>query len=111
MEKLKNNFSLGEREMYLLIISKNDEIKVFVENILYVKENLNYLELNPVTDSDKKINLLKPLEIDSIDLDSKLSKVTNNIDVLLKNYNETCEIINKKFALYDKLLSKLENQL
>ena len=30
----------------------------------------------------------------------------NNIDNLLKNYTETIDIINKKFALYNELLDK-----
>ncbi len=111
MEKLKNNHTLQEKEMYVLITDKSDEIKTFLENINYVKENLNFLELNPITDGNKKIESIKPLEIDSIDLDSKLLKINNNVDVLLKNYNETCEVINKKFALYDKLLSNLENKI
>ena len=95
--------------MYILISDKVDEVKDFVDNINYVKENLNFLELNPITDSNNKIEMIKPLEVDSIDLESKLSKVNNNVDVLLKNYNETCDVINKKFALYDRLLRKLEN--
>lgn len=96
--------------MYLLITDKCDDIKNFVDNTNYIKENLNFLDLNPITDCNKKIEMLRPIEVDSIDLDSKLLKVNNNIDILLKNYNETCEVINKKFALYDRLLSKLENK-
>lgn len=96
--------------MYLLITDKLEEIKSFVENINYIKENLNFLELNPVSDCNKKIELIKPLEVESIELDSKLTNINNNIDILLKNYNETCDVINKKFALYDKLLKRLENK-
>lgn len=96
--------------MYLLITDKLEEIKSFVDNINYVKENLNFLELNPITDCNKKIEMIKPMEVESIELDSKLAKVSGNIDVLLKNYNETCDVINKKFALYDKLLKKIESK-
>ena len=32
--------------------------------------------------------------------------MTDNIDNLLQNYNETIEIINQKFALYNELLDK-----
>ncbi len=110
MEKLITNNQLTEKEMYLLIMDKYDEIRSFVDNINFVKENVNFLDLNPITDCNKKIELIKPIEVQSIELDSKLSKVSGNIDVLLKNYNETCDVINKKFALYDKLLRKLESK-
>jgi hypothetical protein len=109
VEKLLSNHQLSEKEMYLLITDKLDEIRSFTDNINYVKENLNFLELNPITDCNKKIEMIKPLEVESIELDSKLSKVGNNIDILLKNYNETCDVINKKFALYDKLLRRIES--
>lgn len=110
VEKLITNHQLSEKEMYLLITDKLEEIRSFVDNINYVKENLNFLELNPITDCNKKIETIKPLEVGSIELDSKLAKISNNIDVLLKNYNETCEVINKKFAMYDKLLIKIESK-
>jgi len=96
--------------MYLLITDKLEEIKNFVEHITFFKENLNFLDLNPITDSNKKIEMIKPIEVESIDLESKLSNVNKNVDILLKNYNETCSVINKKFALYDKLLKRLENK-
>ncbi len=110
MEKLITNNQLNEKEMYLLINDKIEEIKSFANNIIYIRENLNFLELNPVTDCNKKIEQIKNLEVESIELDSKLCKMNNNIDILLKNYNETCDVINKKFALYDKLLKRLEKK-
>ena len=110
MEKIKNNHNLQEKEMYYLIDDKSDEIKTFLDNTNYVKENLNFLEMNPITDANKKIDMIKPLEEKSIELDSKLMKLDTNVDILLKNYNETCDVINRKFAMYDKLLKKLESQ-
>ena len=53
----------------------------------------------------EKINAIKPLELQSMNLEAKVSKMNDNVDNLLKNYNETIDIINKKFALYNQLLS------
>jgi len=47
---------------------------------------------------------LQSHEIKTIDLESKMAKMSDNIDLLLQNYNETVDIINKKFALYNQLL-------
>jgi len=110
MEKIKNKNNLEEKEMYFLIENKDDDIRNFLDNINYVKENLNFLEMNPITDADKKIDMLKPLEEKSIGLDANLIKINSNVDTLLKNYSETCDVINRKFAMYDKLLKKLENK-
>merc|ERR1711957_835620 len=110
LEKVKNKHNLEEKEMMFLITQKDDEIRIFLDNINYVKENLNFLEMNPITDANKKIDMLKPLEEKSIGLDSNLVKINTNVDTLLKNYSETCDVINRKFAMYDKLLKKLESK-
>ena len=57
-----------------------------------------------MTNGEEKMKTLKTYELKSIDLESKMTKMTDNIDLLLQNYNETVDIINKKFALYNKLL-------
>ena len=104
-DKLKNDTNLGDKEMYFLLMSNFDEIRSFLENLKYIKKNQKYLELNPIVDADEKINAIKPLESQSMNLEAKVSKMNDNIDNLLKNYNETIDIINKKFALYNQLLS------
>ena len=92
--------------MYFLLMSNFDELKTFLENLNYVKKNHKYLELNPIVDAQDKIKMMKPLELKTMNLESKISKMTDNIDNLLQNYNETVEIINQKFALYNELLDK-----
>ncbi len=105
-EKLKDESNLQDKEMYFLLISNFDELKSFLENLNYVKKNQKYLELNPIVDAQDKIKTMKPLELKTMNLESKISKMTDNIDNLLQNYNETIEIINQKFALYNELLDK-----
>ena len=105
-EKLKDESNLQDKEMYFLLISNFDELKSFLENLNYVKKNQMYLELNPIVDVQYKIKTMKPLELKTMNLESKISKMTDNIDNLLQNYNETIEIINQKFALYNELLDK-----
>ena len=92
--------------MYFLLMSNFDELKTFLENLNYVKKNQKYLELNPIVDAQDKIKMMKPLELKTMNLESKISKMTDKIDNLLQNYNETVEIINQKFALYNELLDK-----
>ena len=105
-EKLKDESNLQDQEMYFLLMSNFDELKTFLENLNYVKKNQKYLELNPIVDAQDKIKMMKPLELKTMNLESKISKMTDNIDNLLQNYNETVEIINQKFALYNELLDK-----
>lgn len=94
----------------MMIISNFDELESFGKNIQYIKDNQNYLELDPILDSQEKINKLKPLELQTMDVETKSMQISQNIDTLLKNYNETVQVINEKFSLYDKLISKLENK-
>lgn len=94
--------------MYLMIISNYDELKKFCKNLNFIKENQNYLELTPVVDSQDKILKLKPLELQTMDIESKVLQLSYNIDNLLKNYNQTVNVINEKFNMYDKLLKKYE---
>ena len=94
--------------MYLMIISNYDELKKFCKNLNFIKENQNYLELTPVVDSQDKILKLKPLELQTMDIESKVLQLSNNIDNLLKNYNQSVNVINEKFNMYDKLLKKYE---
>jgi hypothetical protein len=91
-----------------MIISNYDELKKFCKNLNFIKENQNYLELTPVVDSQDKILKLKPLELQTMDIESKVLQLSNNIDNLLKNYNQTVNVINEKFNMYDKLLKKYE---
>ena len=82
-----------------------EEIESFLKNIEYIKQNQQYLESNS-NDIDEKIKIIKPLEVKSMNIESKVNKMSDNIDNLLKNYTETIDIINKKFALYHELLDK-----
>ena len=68
-------------------------------------KNQQYLESNS-NNFDEKIKIIKPLEVKSMNIENKVNKMSNNIDNLLKNYTETIDIINKKFALYNELLDK-----
>ncbi len=110
LEKLRTQFDISERDMYTMIISNFDEMKDFSKNLNFVKENQSYLELNPVVDGQDKIKSIKPLEIKTIDLETKVLQVSNNVDSLLKNYNETVNVINEKFSMYNKLLKKMEEK-
>ena len=94
--------------MYLMIISNYDEMKRFCKNLNFIKENQNYLELTPVVDSQEKIGKLKPLELQTMDMETKVLQLSNNVDNLLKNYNQTVGVINEKFSMYNKLLKKYE---
>ena len=82
-----------------------DKIESFLKNIEFIKQNQQYLESN-LNDIDEKIKIIKPLEVKSMNIESKVNKMSDNIDNLLKNYTETIDIINKKFALYNELLDK-----
>ena len=82
-----------------------DEIESFLKNIEFIKQNQQYLESDS-SDIDEKIKIIKPLEVKSMNIESKVNKMSDNIDNLLKNYTETIDIINKKFALYNELLDK-----
>ena len=72
--------------------------------VKFLKNNQKFLETNPLTNAEDKMKTLKSQELKTIDLENKIAKMTDNIDQLLQNYNETVDIINKKFALYNKLL-------
>ena len=82
-----------------------EEIESFLKNIEFIKQNQQYLESDS-SDIDEKIKIIKPLEVKSMNIESKVNKMSDNIDNLLKNYTETIDIINKKFALYNELLDK-----
>lgn len=95
--------------MYLMIISNFDEMKKFGKNLNFIKEHQSCLDLSPVVDSHDKIQKLKPNELKTMDLETKVLQLTRNIDSLLVNYNESASAINEKFAMYNKLLKKYEN--
>lgn len=82
-----------------------EEIESFLKNIEFIKQNQQYLESDS-SDIDEKIKIIKPLEIKSMNIESKVNKMSDNIDNLLKDYTEIIDIINKKFTLYNELLDK-----
>lgn len=103
-DKLKSENNIQDKDMYFQLLSNYDELKSFLSDIKFIKKNQHYLELNPMVDGREKIKTLENLELKSINLESKMSKMSDNIDNLMQNYNETIDIINKKFALYNELL-------
>jgi hypothetical protein len=92
----------------MMIVSNYDEMKTFSKNLNYIKDNQNYLEFNPIVDGQDKIKQLKPLELKSLDLESKVMQMDENVDNLAKAYNETVDVINEKFSFYNRLISRLE---
>ena len=104
IEEYKSENIPSDRQIYNTLILSYDNIKSFLSGVKFLKNNQKFLETNPITNAEDKMKTLKSYELKSIDLESKMSKMTDNIDQLLQNYNETVDIINKKFALYNKLL-------
>ena len=90
--------------MYNTLICNYDGIKYFLSGVKFLKNNEKYLELNPLSNGEEKMKTLQGYELKTSDLESKMTKMSDNIDLLLQNYNETVDIINKKFALYNQLL-------
>ena len=104
IEEYKNENLPSDRQIYNTLILSYDNIKNFLSGVKFLKNNQKFLETNPITNAEDKMKTLKSYELKTIDLQSKMNKMTDNIDQLLQNYNETIDIINKKFALYNKLL-------
>ena len=82
-----------------------EHIKNFLTGVKFLKNNQQFLEINPLSNAEEKMKMLESDELKTIDLESKTTKINDNIDLLLQNYNETVDIINKKFALYNQLLN------
>ena len=104
IEEYKNENIPSDRQMYNTLICNYDGIKYFLSGVKFLKNNEKYLELNPLSNGEEKMKTLQGYELKTIDLESKMTKMSDNIDLLLQNYNETVDIINKKFALYNQLL-------
>ena len=104
IEEYKNENLPSDRQMYNTLICNYDGIKYFLSGVKFLKNNQKFLELNPLSNGEEKMKTLQSLELKTIDLESKMTKMSDNIDLLLENYNETVDIINKKFALYNQLL-------
>ena len=107
-ENFREDSILTDKEKYFLIMSNFDELENFLKNINYIKKNQKSLEVNLMIEGDKKIKEIRPLELKGMELESKASKMTENIENLVKNYTETIEVINKKFKLYNDLLNNNE---
>ena len=104
IEEYKNENIPSDRQIYNTLICNYDGIKIFLSGVKFLKNNQKFLELNPLSNGEEKMKTLQSQEIKTIDLESKMAKMSDNIDLLLQNYNETVDIINKKFALYNQLL-------
>ena len=96
--------------MYLMILSNESEMQKFCKNLNTVKENQSFLDLNAVAEGPEKILEIKPLELKTMEMETKVLQISQNIDNLLKNYSETVDVINEKFNLYNKLISNLEGK-
>jgi hypothetical protein len=101
---------MTEKEMYYLILSNDDELREFARGLKMIKDNQNCLEFNPVIDTEDKIKKINPLEVNSMDMETKVIQLTDNIDDLMKSYHGAIDIINQKFALYNNLLNKIERK-
>ena len=108
LEKLKTESNISDKEMYALILSNYEDLIKFGKNISFVKDNQKYLDFNPIIDGEDKIKRLRPLEVKSIDMQTKVLQMSDNVDNLLKNYNETVNVINQKFAIYHNLLNNIK---
>ena len=106
IDEYKDENIPSDRQIYNTLILFHDNIKYFLSGVKFLKNNHKFLETNPMSNAEDKMKTLKTFELKSIDLESKMTKMTDNIDQLLQNYNETVDIINKKFALYNKLLDE-----
>ena len=104
IEEYKNENIPSDRQMYNTLICNYDGIKYFLTGVKFLKNNEKYLELNPLSNGEEKMKTLQGFELKTIDLESKMTKMSDNIDALLENYNETVDIINKKLDLYNQLL-------
>ena len=102
---MKENSNLNDKEIFTLLMLNQEEIESFLKNIEFIKQNQQYLESDS-SDIDEKIKIIKPLEVKSMNIESKVNKMSDNIDNLLKDYTEIIDIINKKFTLYNELLDK-----
>ena len=90
--------------MYNDLVCNYYGIKNFLSGVKYLKNNKDKNEINPLPNTEEKIKSLNSYEIKNIELESKMTKMSENIDLLLQNYNETVDIINKKFSLYNQIL-------
>jgi len=104
IDEYKNENIPSDRQMYNTLICNYDKIKYFLTGVKFLKNNQKFLEINPLSNREEKAKMLHENEKKTIDLETKMAKMTENIDNLLQNYNETVDIINKKFALYNQLL-------
>ena len=106
IDEYKNENIPSERQMNYDLNKNHDAIINFISYVKFLKNNQKFLETNPLTNLEGKMKKIQQNELKTIDLEEKNTKVTDDIDNLLQNYNETINIINKKFALYNQLLEK-----
>lgn len=109
IEKLNSEYNVSEKEMYLLIMSNFDELKSFLGNIVFVKENSKLLDYDPIVEVEEKTNLIRPLDLKTLNHETKLTQISESIDELVKNYTTSVQHINEKFAFYSQIISQLEN--
>ena len=94
--------------MYALILLNEDELKNFSGNLNFIKSNANYLNFSPIVDGQEKISKIKPLELQTLNLETKVYSLNDNIDNLITNYTQSVNIINEKLAMYNEILKGKE---
>lgn len=85
-----------------------DEIEIFLSNLRYIKENQNILDYNPLLEVEEKKKTLKPIELKTINMYSKIQQVHESVDKISETYTRSVNILNEKFAFYNDLFTKLE---
>ena len=80
---------MSDQEMHFIILSNYDELIQFAQNLKVVKDNQKYLEFNLIVDAQEKVKKLKPLELNTLNLEANVEKLSENIDILIQNYHET----------------------
>lgn len=108
VEKLSSEFSISENEMYSLIVANYEEIESFLANLSFVNDNQKILDYEPIIDLDKKTEVIKDMEIQSINQSNKVYQTHDSIDKIIVAYSESISNVNQKFNNFSKLLDSLE---
>lgn len=111
VEKLSSEFNISESEMYVLIINNFDELENFLTNLKFIKDNQNVLDSNPIHEVEEKKRILKPLELKSINLYSKILQIDESLENLSSKYSNSVASLNEKFAFYNELFSRIESKM
>ena len=104
MDEYKNDNLPSDSEIYNQVILEEKNIDDFLDNVKFLEENEKVLDAEPIENKEEKKKELESCELKTLELEGNLVKLSDNIDELLQTYNETVDIINKKFSLYNQIL-------